>query len=74
MKFKLNDREKGEVTVHNRYNFCDLSHLDFSWEIYEDGYLMAKGQLKVPPMMAGEERAITAIFPRSTGELDRSIS
>ncbi len=64
VKFKLNDREKVEVAIHNRYNFIDLSHLDFSWEIHEDGYLMAKGQLEVPPTMTGEERAVTINFPQ----------
>ncbi|MEE2876658.1 MAG: glycoside hydrolase family 2 TIM barrel-domain containing protein, partial [Candidatus Neomarinimicrobiota bacterium] len=70
VKFKLIDREKGEVAIQNRYNFIDLSHLDFSWEIHEDGYLMAHGKVSLPEVAAAEERTTKIKIPeinRKTG-------
>ncbi|MEV5148480.1 glycoside hydrolase family 2 TIM barrel-domain containing protein [Streptomyces sp. NPDC052727] len=42
------------ITVHNRYQFQDLSSLRFVWSVEADGEPVADGELLIPPVAAGE--------------------
>lgn len=43
----------GWVSVANRHDFRDLSHLRFGWFLERDGTEVAAGALPVPPLAAG---------------------
>ncbi len=49
------DAATGEFKLQNRYNFRDLSHLTFSWQLQENGVPVAAGQLNKLQALAGEE-------------------
>ncbi|MEO1411301.1 MAG: glycoside hydrolase family 2 TIM barrel-domain containing protein [Bacteroidota bacterium] len=44
--------DPGQFVIYNDYDFLDLSHLRFSWDIWEDGHPIAKAveeSLSLPP-------------------------
>jgi beta-galactosidase/beta-glucuronidase len=46
------DLDKGQLRIHNRYNFTDLSGLEISWRITADGQVLQEGtlpRLSTPP-------------------------
>ena len=45
VQFDNFDPAKGQLTVHNRYDFLDLSVVRFEWELQENGVSVAKGTL-----------------------------
>lgn len=47
--------ETGEFKVKNRYNFRDLSHLRFSWQLQENGLTVATGALQNIKAQADQE-------------------
>jgi len=49
------NQENSAVTFNNRYDFSDLSHLDFTWKLEENGYEIAKGRLDVTQVLAGQQ-------------------
>ncbi|ONI85160.1 beta-galactosidase [Saccharothrix sp. ALI-22-I] len=61
------------VTIANRHDFVDTSHLAFSWLLQHDGVTVASDGLDVPPIAAGE--TVRVALPESsrrasdTGEL-----
>ena len=63
VKFDLENWEEGKIAVLNRYNYNDLSHLDFIWEIHRNGYLMGNGRFEVPKILAGEHQQVSVNFP-----------
>ncbi len=44
----------GSVRISNLYDFRDLSHVEFRWQLEEEGESVAQGTLAVPPLGAGE--------------------
>lgn len=50
----------GGVSVENRHDFADLSHLRWTWSLTEDGTQVAEGTLSVPALAAGERAEIPA--------------
>jgi beta-galactosidase len=48
----------GCVSVENRYDFVNLSHLRWAWSLTEEGTPVAEGTLSVPPPAAGERTEI----------------
>ena len=48
----------GQVRISNRYDFLDLSHLNFAWCLEEEGAQRAAGSLDVPPAGPGEGAAV----------------
>jgi len=58
VEFSYFDQISFKVTLNNRYDFVDLSHLDFSWQLEENGRVMAKGKLKTPNIEAGQQGLI----------------
>lgn len=47
------------VTLHNRFDFRDLSHLALGWVLREDGAVVASGPLDMPTIDAGESTVET---------------
>jgi len=48
----IKDTAKGEVEIHNKYDFIDLAHVYLLWTAEKDGVPIAKGEirdLQVPP-------------------------
>lgn len=41
--FKPFEIEKGEIEIHNKYSFTNLSEFEFYWEIIADGEILKKG-------------------------------
>ena len=56
------------LRVHNRYDFLALDHLHASWQLAEDGAMVAAGDVALPDVGPGESAAIeipyTAPAPR----------
>jgi beta-galactosidase/evolved beta-galactosidase subunit alpha len=42
-----------QLAIHNRYDFLTLEHLHGSWQLTEDGVLIAGGDLAVPNVQPG---------------------
>ncbi|HEU0206482.1 MAG TPA: glycoside hydrolase family 2 TIM barrel-domain containing protein [Pseudolysinimonas sp.] len=49
------------VRISNLYDVRDLSHLEFRWQLEEEGELLAHGTLPIPPLGAGE--SVTVPLP-----------
>ena len=52
------DLSAGEVRVHNRFDFLDLSALAATWSVEVDGCLVRSGTLKLPQVPAGRSRKV----------------
>ncbi|SEE08655.1 glycoside hydrolase family 2 TIM barrel-domain containing protein [Streptomyces sp. Ag109_O5-10] len=52
------DGAGGTVRVTNRYDFADLSALDFEWSYQVGGESVASGSLAVPALAAGESAEV----------------
>ncbi|MGY5012637.1 glycoside hydrolase family 2 TIM barrel-domain containing protein [Streptomyces sp. 900105755] len=52
------DGADGTLRVTNRYDFADLSALDFEWSYQVAGESVASGSLAVPPLAAGESAEV----------------
>ncbi|GHJ41053.1 glycoside hydrolase family 2 TIM barrel-domain containing protein [Streptomyces sp. TS71-3] len=48
----------GTVRIANGHDFADLSHLAFTWSYEVDGETVASGDLKVPPLLPGENAEV----------------
>jgi beta-galactosidase len=46
--------QDGRISVHNLYNFVDLSALNFTWRLESDGEVVERGTLEVPTVKAGK--------------------
>jgi beta-galactosidase len=51
-----------EIVVHNEYDFIDLSHLAFSWEITVDGRVTQRGDLPALSIPAGEHQTVSVAY------------
>ncbi len=52
----------GKVTVKNKYQFLDLSHLTITWEVTEDGAVLQSGSLPAPAVAAGAQAELSLPF------------
>ncbi len=59
----LIDGAVGRVRITNRHQFLSLAHLDASWELTEDGALVAQGRLPVLDLAAGHSHELTLSLP-----------
>ncbi|PZG49748.1 beta-galactosidase [Spongiactinospora gelatinilytica] len=59
----------GPIVIENLHDFRDLAHLAFVWTLEEEGVMVARGALDVPPVAAGG-RAETPVpaLPGTEGE------
>jgi len=56
------DLVHGRVKVTNRYFYASLDHLAISWELSEDGYVIASGALDQLSLVPGESQEMTVPF------------
>ncbi len=47
------------VTIHNRYDFAALTHLDCAWSVQLNGEIVQEGTLTLPNIPAGGEADVT---------------
>ena len=52
----------GHIRVLNKYLALDLSHLQFEWQLLENGVVVQTNTLEVPPTGPGKETAVTVPF------------
>jgi beta-galactosidase/evolved beta-galactosidase subunit alpha len=51
--------DEGQVLLTNRYDFSSLDHLSLSWNVAEEGKIIAAGTLPLPHIAAGESATVT---------------
>lgn len=56
------DKEKGSVTVENRFDFTSLDCLDLVWRLEEDGQSFEEGRLTLPAVEAGSSLEVELPF------------
>ncbi|MBX6354418.1 MAG: DUF4981 domain-containing protein [Micromonosporaceae bacterium] len=65
----------GGLQIRNRYDFRDLSHLDFHWSLEDDGVRVDGGVLEVPALAAGESVEVPLPkLPATNGEAWLTVS
>jgi beta-galactosidase len=57
------DAATGKLTVHNRYDFSDLSGLAFDWRLERDGVRVAGGELPGVQAVAGASAPVPLALP-----------
>ncbi|WP_371765394.1 glycoside hydrolase family 2 TIM barrel-domain containing protein [Massilia sp.] len=57
------DPAAGSIEVVNRYDFRDLSHLSFDWELARDGVVVARGTLADAATPAGARQKLALALP-----------
>ena len=57
--FELADISKGLIKIINKYNFTNLSHFNFAWEIVSDGAVIQSGKFRVPDLEPGMETMVS---------------
>lgn len=45
IKFKTDSLNSGKITIHNRYDFTNLSEFNFSWKLFENGIEIGLGAI-----------------------------
>lgn len=53
------------VTIHNRYDHIDLSHLTATWKLFEEGKEVASGPVTLPKIAAGHSAKVEIKLPES---------
>ncbi|CAG7635695.1 glycoside hydrolase family 2 TIM barrel-domain containing protein [Paenibacillus allorhizosphaerae] len=56
------DLATGKLQITNRYDFSDLSHLQFVWNVTADGRVIQSGTVPAPIIPAGESGALSIPF------------
>ena len=56
------DKEKGAVTVENRFDFTNLDCLSLKWRLEEDGASFAEGAVLLPAVAPGESVEVEVPF------------
>lgn len=66
VKITLIDKKENNLTlnIENRYDFSDLSHLIFSYEIEEEGKVIKSGVIPTPEISARESKEINFELPK----------
>jgi beta-galactosidase/beta-glucuronidase len=57
-----NNLASGVVTIHNRYAFASLAHLDAAWSVQRNGEIVQQGTLALPAIPAGGAADVTIPF------------
>ena len=58
VEFSSLEQNSFKVTLTNRYDFVDLSHVDFSWQLEENGQVISEGKVNTPNLKAGQQEVI----------------
>lgn len=77
VKFELADAASGLLTVYNRYDFRDLSHVSLFWKLEDQGAIVAQGS--IGDLAAGPQSAVTVKLPyalpaASAGAFELTVS
>lgn len=51
-------REGTRLSIRNRYDFIDLSHLDLTYTVHQRGHIIMQGALPMPVIQAGTEASV----------------
>lgn len=62
------DAVDGKLELLSRYDFLKLDHLSLSWSVMQNGEAIQSGELRLPPIPAGEKGVIS--LPYERGGLD----
>ncbi len=66
VKFKPENLKEGKVKITNFYDFATLNHLNFSWELLENGVVTQVGNLGKLNLKAQESTVVTIKLPELT--------
>ncbi len=56
--FEAVDLKEGMIRVRNKYDFTDLSHFAFDWEVVSDGSVVNSGKITFPAFKPGTETLV----------------
>jgi beta-galactosidase len=68
------DPTSGAIEVVNRYDFRDLSHLVFDWELAREGVVVARGTLADAATPAGARQKLAITLPEVAGGGERVLT
>ncbi|GHU93393.1 beta-galactosidase [Bacteroidia bacterium] len=74
--FTAKDLDKGIITIENRFLYNDLQNYNFKWEVLENGYKIADGNLSIS-QAPGTKKDVTIPLPtlvmkRNTGSSEHT--
>ena len=69
IKFGQDQKDKGSVTIHNKYDFINLNQFEFSWTLLENGKEIAKGILPNINVLPYQSEKVKVPYP---ADLDQS--
>jgi len=64
IRFSVQDINKSDYLVENRYDFIDLAQFDLQWKIEADGALFAHGQQTLPSVSPSKKAVIKLSLPK----------
>lgn len=67
VKFTGFDRAAGEITVHNKYDFTDLSHLECTFKVHTLQGILLEGKADISGIAPQESRRIVLYDPTKAG-------
>jgi beta-galactosidase len=62
VKVHADNLKKGNIKIFNGYDFVDLSFMDISWELTENGRQLQQGALKPIKLESGQTEKVTVPF------------
>jgi len=62
--FSSDNPERGEITIHNKYDFTNLNEFDITWEILKEGQVVEAGKLE--KLDLSPDDSIQVIIPFKT--------
>ncbi len=63
IKFKSVDFSGNQITIENNFDFINTGHLEFGWEIVENGEIFAIGQIENPFIGPHQKQTLTLSLP-----------
>jgi beta-galactosidase len=64
LSFKAADIENDGFTITNRYDFLDLSHLNFQWSVQKNGVVISSGNFEIAETKAGLTTSFALSLPK----------
>ncbi|RJX38856.1 DUF4981 domain-containing protein [Paenibacillus pinisoli] len=61
---RILDAADGKLELLSRYDFLKLDHLSLSWSVMQNGEAVQSGELRLPPIPAGEKGIISLPYER----------
>lgn len=66
--FEAVDLKEGMIRVRNKYDFTDLSHFAFDWEVISNGSVVNSGKITFPAFKPGTETLVLIPYAPVTPE------